>query len=578
MKVNIVISIIGRLYRMLSAKHRVQMILLIIFSIGFSLVETLGISAIMPFISLTSNPELLDAGIYNQVYRFLGFQHKERFLLFFGIAIIVFYVFRAFYSVIHTYLNNRYSMAITKVFSKKILNILLSIQYKLFVQKNSGNFIAVINNESRNLGNLFVQILQMSTELFTILLIYIVLIAVNWQMTLILTGILIVMVFIFLQFLVSKNKILGSKTVESNRKTVRILVETFGNYKYIKLKGNKNEIIKNFEKAIHEYAKSHVTSLTLNALPKSILESFGFSILIGIIIFIIMRYNNAAMVIPVISMYALALYRILPSIHRLIGNINNIAFKHRSLDLVAENLNMPVETDSAEYIDFNSTICIKNISFNYASGGEVLSNINLNINKGEKIAFTGESGGGKSTLIDLIIGIHRPVAGDILIDNIPLSDKNIHSWRKRIGYIPQNIYLFDGTVADNVSFGSEKNEEKLITALKKANIWDFLQTKEGLNTKVGEGGIQLSGGQQQRIGIARALYDDPEIIVLDEATSSLDNDTEQKIMDEIYTASTYKTLIIIAHRLSTVDRCDRKVLIENGRIVSNGRHTVEKDL
>jgi ATP-binding cassette subfamily B protein/ATP-binding cassette subfamily C protein len=226
-----------------------------------------------------------------------------------------------------------------------------------------------------------------------------------------------------------------------------------------------------------------------------------------------------------------------------------------------------VETEGSDPVDFNHTIRLENIDFKYMTGNNVLNGVNVEIKKGEKVAITGESGGGKSTLIDIITGIHKPVCGKIIIDGAQLTNDNIRSWRKKIGYIPQSIYLFDGTVAQNVSFGSVFDEEKTKAALVKANIWDFLEQKEGINTLVGDGGIQLSGGQQQRIGIARALYDDPEVLVLDEATSALDSETEQKIMDEIYTVSANKTLIIIAHRLSTVERCERKIRIENGRIV-----------
>jgi ATP-binding cassette subfamily B protein/ATP-binding cassette subfamily C protein len=191
-----------------------------------------------------------------------------------------------------------------------------------------------------------------------------------------------------------------------------------------------------------------------------------------------------------------------------------------------------------------------------------LNNLTLGIEKGQKIAFVGESGSGKSTLVDLICGIYRPNSGKIFIDNVELDNSNIVSWRKKIGYIPQSIYLFDGTIADNISFGREYNEDKLIKVLKQANIYDVLIEKEGLDTMVGEGGIQLSGGQKQRIGIARALYGEPEILVLDEATSALDSETEKAIMDEIYKISEDKTLMIIAHRLSTIEKCDVRIDLE----------------
>ena len=167
-----------------------------------------------------------------------------------------------------------------------------------------------------------------------------------------------------------------------------------------------------------------------------------------------------------------------------------------------------------------------------------------------------KSGSGKSTLVDIIISLLEPCSGEIYIDTTKLSDKNLKSWRQKIGYIPQNVYLFDGNVADNVVFGRDFDEKRIIECLKLANIYEFLETKEGIYTQVGDSGISLSGGQKQRIAIARALYGKPEILVLDEATSALDNKTEQKIMDEIYQISSNKTLLIIAHRLSTIQKCD----------------------
>jgi ATP-binding cassette subfamily C protein len=251
----------------------------------------------------------------------------------------------------------------------------------------------------------------------------------------------------------------------------------------------------------------------------------------------------------------------------MLQNINNIAYTEKTLESVYENLHQPAEHEEAAPLEYERSIRLENICFRYITGGTVLNDISFNINKGEKVAIIGESGGGKSTLVDIITGIHKPVSGKLYIDDTVLTGANIRSWRKKIGYIPQSIYLFDGTVAENVSFGSQPDEEKIKLALQKANIWDFLAQKEGIHTRVGDGGIQLSGGQQQRIGIARALYDDPEILVLDEATSSLDTETEKKIMEEIYDVSKSKTLIVIAHRLSTVERCDKKICIEQGKII-----------
>ena len=242
-------------------------------------------------------------------------------------------------------------------------------------------------------------------------------------------------------------------------------------------------------------------------------------------------------------------------------------FYHKSLDIVHNELLYDTENFGKEEICFKDKISLQHIVFGFEDNKEIFKGLDLEIKRGEKVAFVGESGAGKSTLVDIIISLYKPIEAKIFIDNKELNEANISSWRRKIGYIPQNIYLFDGSVGENVTFGREVDSQKIVESLKKANIWDFLEEKDGLNTRVGEGGIQLSGGQKQRIAIARALYGDPEILVLDEATSALDNETESKIMDEIYDASEGKTLIIIAHRLSTTKRCERIVKIEGGCLV-----------
>jgi ATP-binding cassette subfamily B protein/ATP-binding cassette subfamily C protein len=544
------------------------MILVLVFTIGFSIIETIGISAIMPFISVVSNPKLLETSFYKIMYDFLGFSTPEKFIIVFGTGIIIFYLFRGVYSIMLAYVTRRYSMAIYTYFSKNLFKTYLSVSYKIYVLKNSAELMRSIDTETHDISKVTFHILNVCSEFFTILMVYTVIVFLNWKMTVIITGILLLFVIIMLSSLAKVISIQGKIRFSSGRNMTRTLKETLSNLKYVKLKGNENKITDIYNSALEKHNKSDIITYVLGIMPKSILESLGFSFLIGVVVFIVWLYKDASLVIPIISMYALALYRILPSVHRMMQEINNVIFSEETIKNVYDNLSQPVEKEGSEPVNFNNNIRLDNIYFNYLTGGDIINGVSLKINKGEKIAITGESGGGKSTLVDIIIGIHKPVSGNVYIDDTAITDNNIRSWRKKIGYIPQSIYLFDGTAAENVSFGSEPNKEKIINALKKANIWDFLSQKEGINTKVGDGGIQLSGGQQQRIGIARAIYDDPEVLVLDEATSALDNETEQKIMDEIYSVSANKTLIVIAHRLTTVERCDRRICIENGKITA----------
>jgi ATP-binding cassette subfamily B protein/ATP-binding cassette subfamily C protein len=391
-------------------------------------------------------------------------------------------------------------------------------------------------------------------------------IMVNWQITLVLTFILISIVLIIFATLIRFSKRLGERRYAANVKLSKILWQTFGNFKFIKLKGNEDTIFRVFSDSTTNLSRTSILSTTLGTIPKNILENLGFSLLIAVVCFILWRYDSAAMVIPVISMYALALYRMLPAINRILEHLNSIAYSQQSLHMIYDDLNLETDNEGYTPMDFSKSIRGKNLWFRYVNGDDVIKDISLEIQIGEKIAFVGESGSGKTTLVDLLVGIYRPVQGQLYVDDILIDHANVRSWRSKIGYIPQSIYLFDGTVAENVIFGSDYDEEKIIQVLKKARIWDFLESKDGITTMVGEGGIQLSGGQKQRIGIARALYSDPEVLVLDEATSSLDDETESQIMDEIYDVSGNKTLIVIAHRLSTVQRCDRRIQIENGKI------------
>jgi ABC-type multidrug transport system fused ATPase/permease subunit len=262
-------------------------------------------------------------------------------------------------------------------------------------------------------------------------------------------------------------------------------------------------------------------------------------------------------------LFVIALYRLLPSANRIVNGYNAVVYGHRAIDIVDEELKAVQERLGNKIIKFRDKIELTNINFSYQDK-EILSDINLTIKKGEKIAFIGNSGSGKTTLVDLIIGLYKFNQGEIKIDNILVDESNLQNWRSQIGYIPQQVYLFDGTIEENICFGRDLDKSLLETALKQANIFDFLQTKQGVNTLVGEGGIQLSGGQKQRIAIARALYGQPEVLVLDEATSALDEETEGKIMNEIYQISQDKTLIVIAHRLSTIKGCDKIYQLEDG--------------
>jgi len=348
----------------------------------------------------------------------------------------------------------------------------------------------------------------------------------------------------------------GKEREQYQKRVYDILSSSFGNFKVIKLFSNEKEVLNSFLEVSNKFVESNILFQTTSHIPRLILDALGFASLSFVVSYLVWKNGaDISTFMPILSLYILALYRLLPSINRIITHYNKIIFYARAVELVYDEVGHQREVLGNEIITFEDNITFQNVNFAYLKGEKVLKDINFSICKNEKIGIVGESGSGKSTLVDMILGLNLPTEGKIKIDAKKLSMKNISSWRKQIGYIPQNIYLFDGTVVDNILFGRAYNKQKIVELLKKVKLWDTLQNNE--NTEVGESGKLLSGGQKQRVAIARALYDNPDILVLDEATSALDPKIEQEIMEEIYTLCEDKTLIIISHKKEILEGCDR---------------------
>lgn len=561
-------SVIRKFSRLLSHRQKTGFVVLVILATLLALIETIGISAIMPFISIASNPGIVnEESIYRRIYTFLRFSDPNTFIIFFGFGIMAFYLFRAVYNVIYSYLLARYANSIFNDLSGRLFAVYLKQPYRTFLQQNASTLTNHIMGEANMSSTYLLSFLQIFPEAFTILLLYIIMLAANTRMTLILTAVLATSVAVIIRLITKINRRQGAIRSEANNKLYKTIGESFGNFKFITLRGNDADMLKRFNSINRQKTRTMIISTMMSTLPRCLIESFGFIVLIAVVVYIVWQYQSAQSVIPTISLYALSMYRILPALNRSMSSISALIYNQKAMDIVYEDLQLPVRKEGDEPVDFQRTIRADNISFSYVENKRILSRIGLTIHKGEKLAVVGESGGGKSTLIDLLIGLHTPDEGALYVDDVQITDKNIRAWRRRIGYIPQTIYLFDGTVAENISFGSEYDEARIEQILKLVRLWDMLQERDGIHTRVGDGGVQLSGGQKQRIGIARALYNEPDVLVLDEATSALDTETEAQIMQEIYQLSADKTLIVIAHRLSTIELCDRRIEIHHGELM-----------
>jgi len=557
---------IKKLNFLLTSRDKQFLFGLLLFSILISIVEVAGISVIMPFIAVATDFNLIHTNeYYSLLYNALNINDDVEFVLIFGVALIIFYIFRSIINLLYLYLLSKFTQSRYHLLTLKLFKNYMGLPYQEFSKRNSSVMTKSIINEAAHLTDLISAILFMVSEFFIVIFIYIILIYINYKITLVLTIVLVLNAVLMLKTVSTRIKQSGVIRAKSQKIFYEIINKSFGNFRLIKLQSNDKNTFKNFSNTGLLYAQSNIIKKTLVHVPRLFLEAIGFSIIISIILYFIWAYqNDIASVLSIITMFVLALYRLMPSVNRIMNSYNTILFYYKSLEIIYNDLMYIKEDFGKQNIVFNNEINIQNLNFEYEENKPILKNVNLTIKKGSKIAFIGESGSGKSTLVDIIIGLHKPKNGLILSDNKVIDDSNIKSWRSKIGYIPQSVYLFDGTVGENIVFGAKYNKEKVDVCLKKAKMYDFLNTKEGQKTLVGEGGIMLSGGQKQRIAIARALYLDPDILVLDEATSALDDNTEKQIMNEIYDISEDKTLIIIAHRMSTLERCTDIYKLKDG--------------
>lgn len=554
-------------------KHDKRFLLLLVFvSIAISIIEMLGVAAILPFINVASNFSTIHQNKYSELaYQYFQFTNDVDFVVAVGAILIAFYLLRSLLNLGYVYLLAKFSKGRFHLLAYRLFENYLGMSYRNFIDKNNSEITKTIISEASNLTGVLSGLLLMLSETVVVLLIYATMLYINWKITLLISILLILNVVLLIKTVSTRITQAGQQREKDQLIFFNIIHNTLGNFKLIKLASNTDKTLQAFDQASSSFASASIRSETLFHIPRLFLEAIGFGIIIFIVVYIVNKYQtDISGSLAIISMFILGLYRLMPSANRILSGYNQIVYNKSALDIIHNDLMYDAENLKNDTILFNRIIELKNIDFGYLDDKPILQNISLAIHKGEKIAFVGESGSGKSTLIDIIIGLYRPQKGSITIDGTELNNDNIKAWRSQIGYIPQAIFLFDGTVAENVAFGKEMNEQRVKKVLRQANILDFLESHhEGIQTPVGDGGIKLSGGQKQRIAIARALYNDPEILVLDEATSALDTDTEANIMEEIYKICLDKTLIIIAHRLSTIEGCDRKYSLNGNVLVSS---------
>lgn len=541
----------------------------IIFSLLTSITEVFGISILFPFMGVLTNPENIYSNKYSKyIYENFFKEDYRKFIIYFGVGIILIFILKNIVTILYNYYTTVVARKLNRKYSNKLLATYLDFEYINYIKKNRSEFMRIVTQECGLLVGIFQNIISLISEIFIITLLYGIMIYTDWKLTFAMTLFLLVNLLIIKYIVLAEIKKIGKLRESKNKKLYKLVNSIFSNYKFIKLKADNFEVKNEFNNIQIEIDKIGIKQNTFLPIPRAILEFSGFFMIVAIILYSVSLYGEEGIknILPVVSLFFLALYRMLPSIIRIVGVFQGFAFYAPVPGRIEEELSYSLENLKDEKVDFSKKIEVKDLEFEYEKNTPILDKVSLSIEKGDRIAFIGESGSGKTTLVDILMGLYRVKSGKIYVDGVEINNRNLKDWRKKIGYIPQEIYLFDGTVGENVSIGHDYDEARVIEVLKQAKIWEFFKNKEGVHTKVGDAGIMLSGGQKQRVGIARALYKEQEILVLDEATSALDDNTEEQIIYELYNLAEDKTLIMIAHRLTTLKKCNKIFQLEKGKI------------
>lgn len=538
---------------------------LIFFSIIVSITEFIGLALLIPLISISSSQTIPNNSFVEKVIEIMSINKFETFFICFSLGMVIFYILRFFINLLFQYNLIKFLNNIKHLTMITLYNHFIYLRYDEFIKLNSSDLKKLVYNESSNVQYYVQSILTLISELIVLCLLLSLVFYSNWKLALFVLVLFAILFIITRLFTKNKIEFLSNERLKFPRELIKNIDETLNNFKIVKLiSGEKISKSEFFNNSIGTYRTS-LKYETIQQIPKISFETLGILIIISILYYLVTNKMSNEIIFT-IGVYAITFYRALPSIIKIINSFNNIKYYKTSLNLIFQALNLEKETLNNDVeVNFVNRVELKDINFFHGEKA-IFKDFDFHFLKGEKIGIVGESGSGKSTLIDILMGLYKLKNSRIIVDDVEINETNIISWRKKFGYIPQQIYLFDGTIADNISFALDYDEKKVIKVLKQANMYDFINEREGLNTIVGEGGIQLSGGQKQRIGIARALYSDPEILVLDEATSALDNETEELIMKEIYNICKDKTLIIIAHRKNTLNLVDRIIKINKRKI------------
>lgn len=557
-----------------------KLILLTAMILIMGLLDMIGVASILPFVAVLTNPSLIETNsIINTIFNasiIFGIKDDKDFLFILGVLVFAMLVISLSFKALTVYAQHRFVQMREYTIGKRLFESYLRQPYSWYLNRNSAdlgkNILSEIQAIIGNGLNPLIEIMAKGViAIAMILLLILIDIKLALVVGLILGGAYSLIFYILRSFL---NRI-GEVRLNSNKSRFLILSEAFGAIKEIKIKNLEKIFINRFDAPSKNYAKTTAQSQIAKNLPRFFLEAIAFGGAMLLILYLMMKKGNFNEVLPVIALYIFAGYRLIPSLQQIYNSLTQLAFINPSLNSLVndlKNLSEIKSYDNQDNVLFKKKISLNNIQYSYPNSSRAtLKNINLTVNAKNVVGLVGSTGSGKTTIVDIILGLLETQKGTLEVDGKIITKKNIHIWQRIIGYVPQNICLIDDTIASNIAFGIDKKSidlKSLEKASRIANLHSFVENEleKKYQTIIGERGVRLSGGQIQRIGIARALYHSPQVLVLDEATSALDNQTEKAVMDAINNLSKNITIILIAHRLSTVKICDEIYLLNNGEL------------
>ena len=579
---------IKSILRLLDKGEKRRLALLAVAMIGLAVVEVGGVSSIAPFLAVATNPSVIQSNEYlSRAYDLLGFESSRDFLVALGLAVVAFVLLRNAFLALTNYALHRYSYMRNHALSKRLLAEYLSRPYLFFLGRNSSELNRDLLIEVNHLTKGYlIPALELLSRLLITTAIIVFLIALNPVVALVVAASIALLYGGVYALVRGELGRLGKRRMEANRGRFQAASEAFTGIKDVKLLGKEKAMVKEFEGPSRDKARIEALRHLISNMPKFALESVVITAVMLVILYFIAFQESFDRVIPVVGVYVFAAYRLMPALKNVFTRLANMRSTDPVIRYISEQFTADPELDPKHRnppprgprLPVERRINVDSISFSYPNTeAPAINELSLRIDAGTTVGLVGPTGCGKTTTVDIILGLLEPQEGRVLVDDQELSGELLRRWQLNIGYVPQQIYLSDNTLARNIAFGIADDKidmEAVERASRVANLHEFVASElpKGYETIVGERGMRLSGGQRQRVGIARAVYHNPGVLVLDEATSALDSATETAVMDAIHNLAHEKTIIVIAHRITTVQECDNIFMLDKGRIVNQGTY------